>query len=117
MIEQKMLRKVVIRSDQKYKGYFPSKKLRTMDLCEILLGRNVIQQFEFSPGVIKYQKELKMTKHKHDEEVRIFYPDVEFVLASNDIINLEENPVSKMVSKNMHMSCNLWLGVRKDMTC
>ena len=88
-----------------------------MDQCEFLLGRNVYLQFEFLPGVIKYREELKMNKYKHDEEVKGFHPDAEVVLTRNEIANLEEMAVSKMMATNMHMTCRLWFGVRKEITC
>lgn len=89
-------RKVVTRSGRKFKGLFPSKKLRRMVEWESLLERDAILLFEFSPGVVSYQEQPELIEYEQDGEIRKYYPDFEVILKNGEIIHFEIKPANKL---------------------
>lgn len=89
-------RKVVTRSGRKFKGLFPSKKLRRMVEWESLLERDAILLFEFSQGIVSYQEQPEMIEYEQDGEMRKYYPDFSVTLKSGEIIYYEVKPASQL---------------------
>ncbi|HYN54219.1 MAG TPA: TnsA endonuclease N-terminal domain-containing protein [Methylotenera sp.] len=92
------VRKVVTRGGRKFRVLFPSKKLRRYVECESLLERDGMLIVEFSPGVVRYQEQPVLIEYEEDGEMRRYYPDLEVVLISGEIIHIEIKPASKLIS-------------------
>jgi len=106
MEQDRKARKVVTRSGRKFKGLFPSKKLCRMVEWESLLERDAILLFEFSPGVVRYQEQPMLIEYEEDAEMRRYYPDLEVILKSGEIIHIEIKPALKLISVEMTKKFN-----------
>ena len=89
-------RKVVTRSSRKFKGLFPSRKLKRMVEWESLPERDAILLFEFSNGIKSYQEQPDKVMYEHDGEMRRYYPDFSTVLSNGEIIYFEVKPNSQL---------------------
>lgn len=92
------VRKVVTRSSRKFKGYFPSKKLKRMVQYESLLERDAIYLFEFSPGIVSYQEQPALILYEHECKTRKYYPDFELILKAGKPLHVEIKPEQKLQS-------------------
>lgn len=94
-------RKVVTRSGRRYRGYFPSWKMRRLIEWESLLERDAILLFEFSRGVASYREQPEMIEYEFEGEIHRYYPDFEVILKSGEIIHFEVKPASKLTSPEL----------------
>lgn len=90
------VRKVVTRSSRKYKGYFPSKKLKRMVEYESLLERDAIYLFEFSPGIVSYQEQPELILYEHECRTRKYCPDFEVIFKTGKPLHVEVKPEQKL---------------------
>jgi len=94
-------RKVVTRSGRRYRGYFPSWKMKRHIEWESLLERDAILLFEFSRGVASYREQPEMIEYEFEGEIHRYYPDFEVILKSGEIIHFEVKPASKLTSAEL----------------
>lgn len=94
-------RKVVTRSGQGFRGYFPSKKLKRSVEVESLLERDAVYFFEYSPGVASYQEQPELILYPFKEEVRRYYPDFRVVFKSGQSVVIEIKPEQKMQQRKL----------------
>lgn len=99
-------RKVVTRGGRKFRVLFPSKKLRRYVECESLLERDAMLTVEFSPGVVSYQEQPILIEYEEDGKMRRYYPDLEVILKSGEIIHVEIKPALKLISVEMMSKFN-----------
>lgn len=98
-LEIKMtVRKVVTRSSNKFKGYFPSKKLNRMVEYESLLERDALYLFEYSPGIVSFQEQPAIIFYEHDCKTRKYYPDFELIFRAGKPLHVEIKPKIKLQS-------------------
>jgi hypothetical protein len=90
------VRKVVTKSSRKFKGYFPSKKLKRMVEYESLLERDAIYLFEFSPGIVSYQEQPELILYEHECRTRKYYPDFEVIFKTGKPLHVEVKPEQKL---------------------
>lgn len=89
-------RKVVTRSGRKFRGYFPSKKLKRMVEWESLLERDAILLLEFSRGVVLYQEQPAVIYYEQEGETRRYHPDFALTLRNDKTVHVEVKPASQL---------------------
>ena len=95
------VRKVVTRSGQGFRGYFPSRKLNRLVEFESILERDAILLFEFSNGIKSYQEQPELIIYEQDGEMRRYFPDFSIILNNDKNIHYEVKPLSKFKSTDL----------------
>lgn len=90
------VRKVVTRSGRTVRGYFPSRKMRTMIPWESLLERDAILLLEFSPEVVRYRAQPARVPFQLNGVLKHCIPDFEVEFADGLISHVEVKPAKKL---------------------
>lgn len=89
-------RKVVTRSGQSMRGYYPSTKNRRSVPFESPLEKDACLLFEFSRGVASYREYQELTCYYDGTKEKKYYPDYVVTLSSGDEWFVEVKPSFEM---------------------
>lgn len=101
-------RKVVTRSGKRFRGKFPSVKLKRSVHWESLIERDALLHFDHHPLVISYQEQPSKEFYYNDEgQQRVCYPDFLLKLAGGDELLVEVKPKKKLRDKRTRQKLDL----------
>jgi len=78
------------------RGKFPSKKNGRMIHHEGLLECDAIYLFELSPLITRYREQPVKINYPDGDRLRLYTPDFELVLATNEIVLIEVKPTRSL---------------------
>lgn len=105
------VRKVVLPTGRKVRGYFPSKKMGRMIEWESPLERDAIVLLEFSPGVVSFQEQPRKVIFYIGGVPHVYFPDFEVVLTNGKVIDVEVKPALKLKKKFSEHASNTSLNI------
>jgi hypothetical protein len=87
------VRKIVTRSGKRFRGKFPSRKMKTMIHWESLLELDAIHMFEFHPQIVRYfEQPSEEFYYDHEGKHRLYFPDFLLVFRSGKKLIVEVKP-------------------------
>ncbi|ARV19526.1 hypothetical protein AEP_02600 [Curvibacter sp. AEP1-3] len=87
------VRKIVTRSGKRFRGKFPSRKMKTMIHWESLLELDAIHLFEFHPSIVSYYEQpSEEFYYDHEGRHRTYFPDFLLVFRSGKRLLVEVKP-------------------------
>ena len=90
------VRKVVTRRGRRFRGYFPSVKMRRTVHWESLLEKDALLLLELSPGVVAYQEQPEFIQYFDGQQLRKYIPDLKIILHDGTVRHLEIKPAEQL---------------------